>query len=433
MTEPDALELLPGAGERGPPAQRRRDRRRGRHQPALRRARPARRGRLEAIHAAPARRLAGGRAPTSTRSITARTTRDVRLPQARARAARRGRARASAPRRRTTVMIGDADTRRRGRPALRRAHDPPHARSVDLRRLSRSRPRGRCGPYPGAMSVISVGRRGAHDRRGRRPALGRRRDRLSRLAALAFAARCRAPSDGSAPGGPAQDRRCSSRRTTRRPVIEALRGVSPAQDSPADRRRVIVSPTTAPTRPPQTRRAAGATSGSAHDDSAARVRPSAWALGAPVERALRTTEAVAMVDADCVAVAQPPVDARCALRGGRPRRSGRLRRRQPRGLAVGGAALGRFALMHRVRPRGRAGLGLSAGFSAPAWRSAPTCCARTLAQLLHHRGRRVPPRAGQGGHSRRVPRRRERDLADADDLRRCARASSCAGRAGTRA
>ena len=130
------------------------------------------------------------------------------------------------------------------------------------------------------------------------------------------------------------------------------------------------SPTTAPTRTAERARAAGAEVWERFD---AERRGKGCAVAWALERLLRRGgfDAVVMVDADCTVSANllSAVDRPPACR--RRRDAGRLRRRQPRGLARLGAALRRL----RARPTPSAssassGSGSPAAWSVPGWRSA---------------------------------------------------------------
>lgn len=133
-----------------------------------------------------------------------------------------------------------------------------------------------------------------------------------------------------------------------------------AQDHPDDRREVIVVADNCTDATAERARAAGATVWERVDDAhPGKGHALAWALDRLLGDAAQI-DAVAMVDADCVASPNLLSTFDMALRGGAPAVQVAYDVANPEASSSAALRWAGFALMHRVRPRGRRALGLSA-------------------------------------------------------------------------
>lgn len=143
-------------------------------------------------------------------------------------------------------------------------------------------------------------------------------------------------------------------------VIEACVTSLTTQDHPPDRRAIVVVADNCADATAERARAAGATvwERDAPDDLG-KGQAVAWALSRLLDED-PDIDAIAMVDADCVASGNFLSTVDVALRGGAPAVQVAYDVANPEASAPAALRWAGFALMHRVRPRGRRALGLSA-------------------------------------------------------------------------
>jgi 1,2-diacylglycerol 3-beta-glucosyltransferase len=143
-------------------------------------------------------------------------------------------------------------------------------------------------------------------------------------------------------------------------VIDACVASLMAQDHPADRRAIIVIADNCGDRTAERARAAGATVWERDDaQHPGKGQAIAWAL-ARLFGGESDIDAVAMVDADCIASRNFLATLDVALRGGAAAVQVAYDVANPESSPSAALRWAGFALMHRVRPRGRRALGLSA-------------------------------------------------------------------------
>jgi cellulose synthase/poly-beta-1,6-N-acetylglucosamine synthase-like glycosyltransferase len=143
-------------------------------------------------------------------------------------------------------------------------------------------------------------------------------------------------------------------------VVEACVASLTAQDHPADRRAVIVIADNCADATAARARTAGAAVWERDDpEHPGKGQAVAWALARLLDEDL-DIDAVAMVDADCVASRNFLATLDVALRGGAAAVQVAYDVANPEASPSAGLRWAGFALMHRVRPRGRRALGLSA-------------------------------------------------------------------------
>jgi hypothetical protein len=180
------------------------------------------------------------------------------------------------------------------------------------------------------------------------------------LALLGLAAGRKAPAPGPSPAGhPLMTVVLIAAHDEEASLPSTLRALA-AQDFPVGRREFIVLADNCTDATAAVALEGGATVWERVHDDRGKGQVLAWAL----ERLWRErpeTEAVVLVDADCLPAPNLLSALDRALRAGAPAAQASYDVANPAASPLSGLRWAAFALKHRVRPRGRAALGLSAG------------------------------------------------------------------------